>query len=137
MLTPLRDLFAAMFFVFFGLTTDSVGTRLDAPAGARPRGRHDPHEARHRRVRRATGGRRHDSASGAPASSLAPRGEFSIVIAGLAVGAGVAPALAPLATAYVLITIIAGTFLVEASRCAVVPRRRAQARGRAAARSVA
>ncbi|HEU4755266.1 MAG TPA: hypothetical protein VFS72_01285, partial [Agromyces sp.] len=38
-------------------------------------------------------------------------GEFSIVIAGLAVGAGVEPALAPLATAYVLITILAGTFL--------------------------
>jgi CPA2 family monovalent cation:H+ antiporter-2 len=45
--------------------------------------------------------------------SLVPRGEFSIVIAGLAVGAGAAPELAPLATAYVLITIIAGTFLAR------------------------
>ena len=45
--------------------------------------------------------------------SLAPRGEFSIVIAGSAVAAGVAPAIAPLATAYVLITIIAGTFLAR------------------------
>ena len=43
--------------------------------------------------------------------SLGPRGEFSIVIAGIAVSAGVAPQIAPLATAYVLITIIAGTFL--------------------------
>ena len=45
--------------------------------------------------------------------ALAPRGEFSIVIAGIAVTAGVAPGIAPLATAYVLITIIAGTFLAR------------------------
>jgi CPA2 family monovalent cation:H+ antiporter-2 len=41
--------------------------------------------------------------------SLAPRGEFSIVIAGLAVGAGLQPQLAPLATAYVLVTVIVGS----------------------------
>ena len=35
------------------------------------------------------------------------------MIAGLAVGSGVAPELAPLATAYVLITILAGTFLAR------------------------
>ena len=46
---------------------------------------------------------------------LTPRGEFSIVIASLAVGsglgAGIVPELAPLAAAYVLITIVAGTLL--------------------------
>ena len=45
---------------------------------------------------------------------LVPRGEFSIVIAGLAVGAGVEPMLAPLATAYVLITVLAGPLLARA-----------------------
>ncbi|MBU1589523.1 MAG: cation:proton antiporter, partial [Actinobacteria bacterium] len=45
--------------------------------------------------------------------TLTPRGEFSIVIAGLAVSAGVEPKLAPLATAYVLITVIAGPLLAR------------------------
>jgi CPA2 family monovalent cation:H+ antiporter-2 len=36
------------------------------------------------------------------------RGEFSIVIAGLAVTAGIEPSLGPLATAYVLILVILG-----------------------------
>lgn len=35
-------------------------------------------------------------------------GEFSIVIAGLAVSAGVEPSLGPLATAYVLILVVLG-----------------------------
>lgn len=111
-LTPLRDLFAAIFFVFFGLTTDSsalvsvllpalalafvtIITKLITGAYA---------------ARRAGVGTLGQWRAGL---SLAPRGEFSIVIAGLAVGAGVAPELAPLATAYVLITILAGTFLAR------------------------
>jgi monovalent cation:H+ antiporter-2, CPA2 family len=111
-LTPLRDLFAAIFFVFFGLTTDSsalvsvllpalvlailtIITKLVTGGYA---------------ARRAGVGTLGKWRAGL---SLAPRGEFSIVIAGLAVGAGVAPELAPLATAYVLITILAGTFLAR------------------------
>ena len=111
-LTPLRDLFAAIFFVFFGLTTDSsalvsvllpalvlaivtIITKLVTGGYA---------------ARRAGVGTLGQWRAGL---SLAPRGEFSIVIAGLAVGAGVAPELAPLATAYVLITILAGTFLAR------------------------
>lgn len=109
-LTPLRDLFAATFFVFFGLTTDSAAllsmllpasllavvtilTKLVSGGYA---------------ARTAGIGTLGQWRAGLV---LAPRGEFSIVIAGLAVGAGVEPALAPLATAYVLITILAGTFL--------------------------
>jgi CPA2 family monovalent cation:H+ antiporter-2 len=42
-----------------------------------------------------------------------PRGEFSIVIAGLAVASGVEPELAPLATAYVLITVVSGPMLAR------------------------
>ena len=45
--------------------------------------------------------------------ALTPRGEFSIVIAGLAVTAGVEPQLAPLAAAYVLITIVVGPLLAR------------------------
>ncbi|WP_111720522.1 cation:proton antiporter [Homoserinimonas sp. OAct 916] len=112
LLTPLRDLFAAIFFLFFGLTTDpaaiwpmlvpalalatvTMATKLASGylaarrAGIQPLGRW------------RTG------------LSLTPRGEFSIVIAGLAVGAGLQPELAPLATAYVLITIFAGSVIAR------------------------
>jgi monovalent cation:H+ antiporter-2, CPA2 family len=46
---------------------------------------------------------------------LVPRGEFSIVIAGLGVAAGVESDLAALAAAYVLITAFGGSFLTRAS----------------------
>ncbi len=111
-LSPLRDLFAAVFFVFFGLSTDPAdilpvllpaavlaivtmatktwsGYQAAKRAGIGPLGRW------------RTG------------LILVPRGEFSIVIAGLAVGAGVEPMLAPLATAYVLITVLAGPLLAR------------------------
>jgi CPA2 family monovalent cation:H+ antiporter-2 len=42
-----------------------------------------------------------------------PRGEFSVVIAGLAVASGVEPELAPLAAAYVLITVVSGPILAR------------------------
>ncbi|WP_410538638.1 cation:proton antiporter [Streptomyces sp. KL2] len=103
--TPLRDLFAAVFFVFFGLSTDPgnmppvivpalilaavtvvtkvvTGWYAAQRAGISPRGR-----------LRAGG-------------ALVARGEFSIVIAGLA--AGVASEIRPLATAYVLLMVIIG-----------------------------
>ncbi|WP_233522011.1 cation:proton antiporter [Streptomyces triticagri] len=105
LLTPLRDLFAAVFFVFFGLSTDpaeippvvlpalilallTTGTKIYTGwfaakrAGVGPRGR-----------LRAGG-------------TLVARGEFSIVIAGLAVG--VEPRIGPIATAYVLLLVIIG-----------------------------
>jgi CPA2 family monovalent cation:H+ antiporter-2 len=111
-LTPLRDLFAAVFFVFFGLATDpndippvllpalalavvTIGTKiLTGYLAARRAGIGVPGRWR-------TG------------LTLTPRGEFSIVIAGLAVSAGIEPRLAPLATAYVLITIIVGPMLAR------------------------
>ncbi|MDR5699798.1 cation:proton antiporter [Agromyces aerolatus] len=129
-LTPLRDLFAAIFFLFFGLATDSsalpsmllpalalalvtILTKLATGVFT---------------ARRAGVGTLGQWRAG---FALVPRGEFSIVIAGLAVGAGVNPQLAPLATAYVLITIIAGTFLARVPdagwfRAAVKRRRAAQ-----------
>lgn len=133
-LTPLRDLFAAMFFVFFGLTTDSSAILSMMPAAAAlalvtvltklVSGSYA--------ARRAGVGTLGQWRAGLV---LAPRGEFSIVIAGLAVGAGIEPALAPLATAYVLITIVAGTFLARVPDAAwfrAAVRRRAARPGLAA-----
>ena len=113
-LTPLRDLFAAVFFVFFGITIDArdlfpllplalllaivtmMGKVLTGYLSARAAGVGVMGRWR-------------------AGFMLTPRGEFSIVIASLAVGGGVstgvAPQLAPLAAAYVLITILAGTFI--------------------------
>ena len=132
LLTPLRDLFAAVFFLFFGLSTDpraippvlipalvlavlTMGTKAATGYLAA------------RRAGIAEAGRWRAGLG------LMPRGEFSIVIAGLAVtaSAGVAPQLAPLATAYVLITVVAGPLL---ARLPDYPWFRAWVRKRRAAR---
>ncbi|MFG3094156.1 cation:proton antiporter [Streptomyces sp. NPDC048202] len=107
LLAPLRDLFAAVFFVFFGLHTDpasippvllpalalavvtaltkiATGYWAARRAGVSVRGRW-----------RAGG-------------TLVARGEFSVVIAGLAVTSGIDSRLGPLATAYVLILVVVG-----------------------------
>ncbi|MFJ8578922.1 cation:proton antiporter [Micromonospora sp. NPDC093277] len=114
LLSPLRDLFAAVFFVFFGLVTDprdmppvllpalalavvTMGTKLlTGYLAARRAGIAEPGRWR-------------------AGFALTPRGEFSIVIAGLAVAAAqpVEPRLAGLATAYVLITVVAGPLLAR------------------------
>ncbi|KAB8189879.1 cation:proton antiporter [Nonomuraea phyllanthi] len=102
LLAPLRDLFAAVFFVFFGFQTDpakilpvaglaallalvSMVTKLLTGAYA---------------ARRAGIAKAGQARAGI---ALIPRGEFNIVIAGLAVGAGAHPDLGALAAAYVLI----------------------------------
>jgi CPA2 family monovalent cation:H+ antiporter-2 len=105
--TPLRDLFAAVFFVFFGLSTDpaeippvllpalllalvTAGTKIATGYWA---------------ARRAGIGRKGRLRAG---GALVARGEFSIVIAGLA--SATEPRIAPVATAYVLILVILGPF---------------------------
>ncbi|MCB5907814.1 cation:proton antiporter domain-containing protein [Streptomyces pinistramenti] len=105
LLAPMRDLFAAVFFVFFGLNTDPaaippvlVPALILAVITAGTKVATGWFAARRAGVKTAgrwrTGG------------TLVARGEFSIVIAGLAVG--VEPRIGPLATAYVLILVIAG-----------------------------
>jgi monovalent cation:H+ antiporter-2, CPA2 family len=110
LLTPLRDLFAAVFFVFFGLNTDpalilpvlvpavvlavvttvtKVGTGWWA-------------------ARRAGIGRLGRVRAG---TVIVARGEFNIVIAGLA--AGVEPRLGPLAATYVLIMAVVGPLIAR------------------------
>lgn len=107
LLAPLRDLFAAVFFVFFGLHTDpasippvllpalalAVVTTLTKIATGYWAARRAGISARGRW--RAGG-------------TLVARGEFSIVIAGLAVTSGIDSDLGPLATAYVLLLVVLG-----------------------------
>ncbi|POX57694.1 cation/H(+) antiporter [Streptomyces sp. Ru62] len=107
LLAPLRDLFAAVFFVFFGLHTDpasippvllpalalAVVTSLTKIATGYWAARRAGISARGRW--RAGG-------------TLVARGEFSIVIAGLAVTSGIDSDLGPLATAYVLLLVVLG-----------------------------
>ncbi|GAA1585642.1 MULTISPECIES: cation:proton antiporter [Kribbella] len=105
LLSPLRDLFAAVFFVFFGLSTDP---RKIPPVLAVAFGL----AVLTTLTKVATGWfaarRAGISAAGRwrAGGTLVARGEFSIVIAGLAVG--VEPKLGALATAYVLILVILG-----------------------------
>jgi CPA2 family monovalent cation:H+ antiporter-2 len=115
LLAPLRDLFAALFFLFFGLQIDPATlppvlwqatilavatalTKLFTGWWA---------------VRRAGGDTRAGLRAGA---ALVARGEFSIVIAGLGTGAGVNPGLGPLAAAYVLILAVTGPILVRLTK---------------------
>ncbi|QKJ20856.1 cation:proton antiporter [Microbacterium hominis] len=112
LLTPLRDLFASVFFLFFGLSTDpadllpmlgpAVALAVVTMATKLLTGYYA--------ARRAGIG---EAGRWRAGFALMPRGEFSIVIAGLAVAAGLDRSLAALATAYVLITIIAGPLLAR------------------------
>lgn len=112
-ISPLKDLFAAVFFVFFGLQiTPSelppvllLALALGVVSGL---------------TKLATGiiaarqqgiGRRGQVRAG---TMLMIRGEFSIVIAGLATTAGLnEPTLAPLTAAYVLLMAIVGPLLIR------------------------
>lgn len=112
LIEPLRDLFAALFFLFFGLQIDPsdllsalpvalalavvtaltkvyVGARNAARAGVGARGR----------MRAGT--------------ALIARGEFSIVIAGLGAAAGLDGAVGSLAAAYVLILAASGPIVAR------------------------
>ena len=131
-LEPLRDLFAAIFFVVFGLTTDpasippvlgyalllavvTAATKIGTGWWAAAR----QGIGRPGRVRAGT--------------ALVARGEFSIVIAGLAVTSGaVLPELAALATTYVLLMAVLGPVLARVAEPALevlerIPARRSKA----------
>ncbi|GAA4385369.1 cation:proton antiporter [Tsukamurella soli] len=108
LLEPLRDLFAAMFFVVFGLNTDPraippvLGWAIVLAAATTvtkvATGWWAASRAGVRRMGRARAG-----------AALVARGEFSIVIAGLAVAAGAVDGrVAALATTYVLIMAVVG-----------------------------
>lgn len=113
LVSPLRDLFAALFFFFFGLEIDPAALLPSLPfalglgvittftkvltgylagrsLGIDPRGR----------IRAG--------------AALVARGEFSIVIAGL--GVAIEPRLGPLSAAYVLLMAIAGPVLARVTK---------------------
>lgn len=107
LLAPMRDLFAATFFVFFGLSTDprqipgvllaavilgviTAGTKIIGGWWAAKRAGIGPSG------RLRTG------------LALVARGEFSIIVAGLAAGIAGAEELSALAATYVLVMAIAG-----------------------------
>jgi CPA2 family monovalent cation:H+ antiporter-2 len=113
LLAPLRDLFAATFFFFFGLQIDPASLPPELPSAvllgivttatkvltgfwAAQRTGVD------RRGRLRSG------------MALVARGEFSIVIAGL--GASLEPQLGPLSAAYVLFLAVLGPILVRAAK---------------------
>jgi len=113
LVAPLRDLFAATFFFFFGLQIDpatlppallsavllgAVTTLTKALTGY--------WAARRLGVDRQGGLR--------AGMALVARGEFSIVIAGL--GAGLEPQLGPLSAAYVLFLAVLGPILTRAAK---------------------
>jgi CPA2 family monovalent cation:H+ antiporter-2 len=111
-LSPLRDLFAAFFFLFFGLEIDpatlppvlvpaamlglvSIGTKMLTGWWT---------------ARRAGAGTGAGLRAG---GALVAHGEFSIVIAGLGVSAGLEPQLGPLSAAYVLLLAVLGPLLAR------------------------
>ncbi|MDP8908955.1 MAG: cation:proton antiporter [Chloroflexota bacterium] len=113
-LGPLRDLFAAVFFVFFGLQIDAseIPAVLGAAALLAVVSMASKTATGWWAARRA--GLRVRARTRA-AAALTPRGEFSIIIASLAIATGVEGQLGPLAAAYVLITAIAGPLLMRLS----------------------
>jgi CPA2 family monovalent cation:H+ antiporter-2 len=114
LLAPIRDVNAALFFLFFALQIDTGelgGVVLPAVALAVVTA-----------LTKAITGWRAAAMAGADeigraraATALVARGEFSIVLAGLGAGAAVEGALAPLAACYVLILAIAGPILMHFS----------------------
>jgi len=114
LLGPLRDLFAAIFFLFFGLQIDPAtlppvlaAALLLAVVTAATKIYTGWWAAR--RIGVATRGRFRAG------TALVPRGEFSIVLAGIGVAAGLEPQLGPLAAAYVLLLAISGPVLARFS----------------------
>jgi monovalent cation:H+ antiporter-2, CPA2 family len=127
LLAPLRDLFAAVFFVFFGLQTDpgSIRPVLLAAAALATVTAATKVATGWWAARRAGIGQRGRWRAG---TALVARGEFSIVIAGLAVSAGRESDLGPLAAAYVLILAVVGPLLARVpSPMVALARRRAAA----------
>jgi monovalent cation:H+ antiporter-2, CPA2 family len=136
-IAPLRDLFAAVFFVFFGLQTSpahllpvaglaaalaAVGLLTKLATGylaATRAGLELPERIR-------------------AGAALIPRGEFSIVVAGLAVAAGHSSQLGPLAAAYVLILAVTGPLAARAAEPLIrwTAHRQARAREHAKRRQV-
>jgi monovalent cation:H+ antiporter-2, CPA2 family len=110
-LAPLRDLFAAAFFLSFGYATDPASLPAVLPAAialAVVTGLTKVATGWYAASRDGVGRRGRWRAG----TALIARGEFSILVAGLAVAAGIAE-IAPVAAAYVLVVAIAGPVITR------------------------
>jgi CPA2 family monovalent cation:H+ antiporter-2 len=112
LLSPLRDLFAALFFGFFGLTVDPSSivpvlrpALLLAAVTAITKLATGLLSARRHGLGRPEGIRM--------GTVLMARGEFSIALAGLGVAAGLETDLGPLAAAYVLLLAVLGPLIAR------------------------
>ncbi|GAA1679168.1 cation:proton antiporter [Glycomyces endophyticus] len=134
-LEPLKNLFAAIFFVNFGLETDPTALPPVLPIAIAL-------AVVTIATKFATGwwaaGRSGSAFTGKLRAGLVllPRGEFSIVIAGLGVAAGLDPQLGSVAAAYVLIMAAIGP-LTPRLAGPIVAKRRKKARARRLAESAA
>ncbi|MBO3732873.1 cation:proton antiporter [Glycomyces niveus] len=122
-LEPLKNLFAAVFFVNFGLETDPTALPPVLPVAVAL-------AVCTIATKFATGwwaaGRSGSAFTGKLRAGLVllPRGEFSIVIAGLGVAAGLNPALGSVAAAYVLILAAVGPLAPRLAGPIVAKRRK-------------
>jgi monovalent cation:H+ antiporter-2, CPA2 family len=113
LLGPLRDLFAATFFFFFGLQIDPATLPPVLLSAARLGGVTAVTKVLtgYWAARRGGVDQRGRLRAG---MALVARGEFSIVIAGL--GASLEPQLGPLSAAYVLLLAVLGPILARAAK---------------------
>lgn len=113
LLAPLRDLFAAIFFFFFGLQINpaSLPPVLTLAAALGVLTAVTKIMTGYWAARHTSAGRRGRIRAGV---ALIARGEFSIVIAGL--GTGLQPELGPLSAAYVLFLAILGPILARTAK---------------------
>ena len=107
-LTPLRDSFAAIFFVSFGLAVDIKDLVQFLPiAGTLAAiGAATKFVSGYVSAKKSGSAKRAARRAGV---ALIPRGEFSIVLAGIAIAGGVNADLGPIVVAYVLLTAIGGS----------------------------
>lgn len=120
LLTPLRDVFGGLFFVAFGLGVDPASippVLLPALALALVTAISKVATGWSAGARAGLGARGRWRAGW----SLVPRGEFSIVIAGLGVGAGLDADLGALTAAYVLILAVAGSIAMRSADRIPIP----------------
>lgn len=120
LLEPLRDLFAAVFFVFFGLSIDpgqlpSVAVPVLALALVSAATKMATGWWAARRAGVGVRGRRRAGAL------LIARGEFSIVVAGLAAAAGAGAELAVVAAGYVLVLATIGPIVARLAAVSRAP----------------
>ncbi|MGH2659030.1 MAG: cation:proton antiporter [Actinomycetota bacterium] len=122
LLVPLRSVFAAAFFLFFGFDIDprTLPQALPSAAALAVVGAATKYATGWLTARRAGVGRRGRIRAGV---GLIARGEFSIVIAGIALTAGGEPEIGPIAAAFVLLLAVSGPLLARTADRATPPGR--------------